>query len=321
MADGTGAPFLAGQPEYWQISAGTFILIFARCFNTTSSNCKVLLQAYYEPKCSLPMRLVLIFGILFLLMSCQSPPEQKQSTQEEQAPTPNPQTVPLSEVPNAERPTPNVYTERSRSAQHQTIQPDTVSQQEEVSLRDLLSPKQGFDSLGYEAYLKASEAVKKMQQGQLDEAIALFKASLELKPDVQKNMYNIASAYYQLEDYGQALTWFNQAVDHDPADTASLVTIGLIHYNQGRMQQSIGYFDKALELDTNLFQMWYNRGTAYGRLENYDKAIADLSRAIELNPDHGNSCLNRGWLTIWPKRKHALIVKATQLGVAAATMI
>jgi tetratricopeptide (TPR) repeat protein len=250
------------------------------------------------------MRLVIFTGILFLMTSCQS--EQKQSTTEEQPPIHNPQTSALSEVPNAQR---------------QMEQPDTISQQDEVSLRELLSPKRGFDSLGHAAYLKASEAVEKMQQGQLNEAIDLFKASLELKPDVQKNMYNIASAYYQLEDYSQALTWFNQAVDHDPADTASLVTIGLIHYNQGRMQQSIGYFDKALALDTNLFQMWYNRGTAYGRLEDYDKAIADLSRAILLNPDHGNSYLNRGVAYHLAQRKTEACAdwqKAAQLGVEAA---
>ena len=44
-----------------------------------------------------------------------------------------------------------------------------------------------------------------------------------------------------------------------------------------------------------LFQMAYNnRGIAYGDLKQYDKAIADLTKVIELYPEPAKAYNNRG---------------------------
>ena len=39
-----------------------------------------------------------------------------------------------------------------------------------------------------------------------------------------------------------------------------------------------------------------NRGYAYARKGEYDKALADLGRAIELNPQYGEAYNNRAWV-------------------------
>ena len=41
-------------------------------------------------------------------------------------------------------------------------------------------------------------------------------------------------------------------------------------------------------------EAYYNRGIAYGDKGEYDKAIEDYSKAIELNPEYAEAYNNRG---------------------------
>jgi len=43
-------------------------------------------------------------------------------------------------------------------------------------------------------------------------------------------------------------------------------------------------YTRAIELEPNLAVAYYNRGVAYLRKDKYDEAIADLTKAIELDP-------------------------------------
>jgi tetratricopeptide (TPR) repeat protein len=40
--------------------------------------------------------------------------------------------------------------------------------------------------------------------------------------------------------------------------------------------------------------LYFNRGVAYGEKGQHDKAIADFSKAIEINPRDANNYFNRG---------------------------
>jgi len=44
-------------------------------------------------------------------------------------------------------------------------------------------------------------------------------------------------------------------------------------------------FNKALELDPNLAQAYYNRGRAYQALGDREKAIADFQKVLEISQD------------------------------------
>ena len=49
-----------------------------------------------------------------------------------------------------------------------------------------------------------------------------------------------------------------------------------------------------MELKPDYVNALYNRGNAYRHLHQYDKAIADYSKAIELSPDDADAWTNRG---------------------------
>ena len=54
-----------------------------------------------------------------------------------------------------------------------------------------------------------------------------------------------------------------------------------------------GYSKRALALDSNLADAYYNRGIAYADLGDQEKAIADFGKTIDLQPKNANAYYNR----------------------------
>jgi tetratricopeptide (TPR) repeat protein len=69
---------------------------------------------------------------------------------------------------------------------------------------------------------------------------------------------------------------------------------GLELVEQGRWQEAIAEYDKAIQLDANMASAYLNRGQAYNLLGLRQQAIADLDKAIELDHDLGLAYFYRG---------------------------
>ena len=57
---------------------------------------------------------------------------------------------------------------------------------------------------------------------------------------------------------------------------------------------AIADYTKAIELDTSYTNAYHNRGLAKNKLKDYYGAIADYSKAIELDPNYTYAYNNRG---------------------------
>ena len=66
--------------------------------------------------------------------------------------------------------------------------------------------------------------------------------------------------------------------------------------DQGDYDKAIEYLDKAIELDPNYANAYYNRARNHDRKYYYEDAISDYSRAIELDPEFAWAYVNRGWV-------------------------
>ena len=63
---------------------------------------------------------------------------------------------------------------------------------------------------------------------------------------------------------------------------------GLEKYEAGNYQGAITDYDKAIEIDSQSAFAYYNRGIAKYNLEDYQGAISDYTKAIEINPHYSN---------------------------------
>ena len=69
---------------------------------------------------------------------------------------------------------------------------------------------------------------------------------------------------------------------------------GVDKYEQGDYQGAIADYNKALEIKPKNAIAYYNRGVVMGKLKEFKGAIADYTNAIEINPQYAGAYLNRG---------------------------
>jgi len=65
------------------------------------------------------------------------------------------------------------------------------------------------------------------------------------------------------------------------------VNIGLIRQGQGKAEDALECYEKALQIDPNLLTAWINMTSVCTMLEQDDKAVESARQAVTLEPDSG----------------------------------
>ena len=68
---------------------------------------------------------------------------------------------------------------------------------------------------------------------------------------------------------------------------------GTNYLKKGDWDQSVFYFNKALEIDPKYADAYYNRGTVYANKGQYNRAISDFNKVIKIKPRHTLAYYNR----------------------------
>ena len=129
--------------------------------------------------------------------------------------------------------------------------------------------------------------------------IALICVFLFFNFSIKKKSHNVAEDYYlkgnvhfnkNQPDYQQALEAYLEAARLKPGNTKYLNSIGLAYLELANYNKAIGYFEKALALDTGAhgdrhphIASWLNNlGEAWRELGNYQKAIGYYEKALAI---------------------------------------
>ena len=90
-------------------------------------------------------------------------------------------------------------------------------------------------------------------------------------------------------------------VTPEPTTTSTPASPAIENYSRGcalsgkgKYDEAIAEYTKAIELDPNFAYAYNNRGVAYKNIGQYDLAIADYNRAIELDPNDADYWNNKG---------------------------
>ena len=69
---------------------------------------------------------------------------------------------------------------------------------------------------------------------------------------------------------------------------------GTAYLRKGQYDAAIGEYNKALQINPRSAVAYYNRSVAYTSKGQYDKAVTDCSSALQLNPSDAKSYYSRG---------------------------
>lgn len=87
----------------------------------------------------------------------------------------------------------------------------------------------------------------------------------------------------QAEQYDHAVQWISRAIRQQPK-TEYLNNLGTALLKQGRREEALATFDKAVQLDPNSADLWKNLGDVLADMERLEDAVLTYQHALKLNP-------------------------------------
>ena len=101
-------------------------------------------------------------------------------------------------------------------------------------------------------------------------------------------------AYERNKVWKDDLTLWSDNVEKTPNLPRPLLTRGFVYGNLGQYDKAIADFSRVIEIDPKSKEAYYDRGIAYATIGQVNKSIADYSRLIEIDPSYAKAYSNRG---------------------------
>lgn len=128
---------------------------------------------------------------------------------------------------------------------------------------------------------------------QYSKAIEDYTRFIALKPYDMLGYNNRGYAWRALNEYDKAIDDFTMSIGLSPNTASEWCIRGRTRFNKlqefpderNRFEEAIRDFDEAIRLAPDDWEAYYYRGVLYSSLEVYDKAIGDLEKAHQLDPD------------------------------------
>ncbi len=144
-------------------------------------------------------------------------------------------------------------------------------------------------------YLPKSPAVHNslglayLQSGDADHAAIEFRKAIALKPDFAEAYYNMAQALERRDDEGGAVQFYQWAVHAGLAKAEDHDARGFLLVHQGDLPGAESEFEAALQDVPSLASAHFHLGTAFRLQQKYPEAIAELKKALALDPSNARA--------------------------------
>ncbi|MEL6864974.1 MAG: tetratricopeptide repeat protein [Bacteroidota bacterium] len=134
----------------------------------------------------------------------------------------------------------------------------------------------------------------RLMTGNVFGALEDYNEAIVIDPEKAVLYANRARLKSYIMNYESAVTDYNIAIDLEANDPELYFHRGLTLMKNDDFESAIIDFTKAIAgSDDELYDYYYNRALAFHSLGQFNKAIADYNRTIELNPSHQTAFYNR----------------------------
>ncbi len=139
-------------------------------------------------------------------------------------------------------------------------------------------------------------------------AISVYNQAIALEPGYFEAWNGLADALNRNGTFNDALAASNRSLEINPGYVQGWINRGQILYNIGYYYEDVagdrvkadtlyaeqlGAFEKAVSLDTNNAEAWFNKGYALAGMKRYDEAIVAFDRVRVIDQSYPNLAKNR----------------------------
>jgi tetratricopeptide (TPR) repeat protein len=117
-----------------------------------------------------------------------------------------------------------------------------------------------------------------------EEAAAAYEEALRLRPDYAAAYFNRAFALEKLGRLEEAVAAYDRALALEPDNAKAHNNRGVALAGLGRLDEALRAYDAAVALDAGEARLYYNRACAYALAGAREPMLADLGRALKLEP-------------------------------------
>jgi len=151
-------------------------------------------------------------------------------------------------------------------------------------------------------------AFEKYKKSNFTSAIAFFK-SVKNYENESSILFYIANCYLFNNNLNESLQYFDKAIEIKPKFAEACCNKGNVFGHLGRYEEAVAAYDKATEIKPQYAKAWYNKGTALGHLRRYEEAVAAYDKAIEIKPKFAEAWNNKG-VALYALRRYEEAVAA-----------
>ncbi|MDP3268705.1 MAG: tetratricopeptide repeat protein [Legionella sp.] len=144
------------------------------------------------------------------------------------------------------------------------------------------------------------QAYQLQREGNLSDAITIFKEILNLDPNHPPTLHFLGLTYAQTGDMTNALDYLTQAVLIEP-EPSLLNNLANVYKKTGNLDKAIQYYQKAIESNPDYAQAHNNLATVYATQNKYQQALAHYIKAVHAEPDFSAAHFNLGLLLLQNK--------------------
>jgi predicted O-linked N-acetylglucosamine transferase (SPINDLY family) len=128
-----------------------------------------------------------------------------------------------------------------------------------------------------------------MQLGQAEAACDSFRRAMALAPELPDPACNLAVALGAMSSHAEALQVLQDAVARHPGSAGGWNLLGMAWQRQGNAQHALDCYNRALECDPRLTDVYVNAAHLLAHLQRYDEAREVALRGVQSNTSHAQA--------------------------------
>jgi len=136
------------------------------------------------------------------------------------------------------------------------------------------------------AYEIAMEAIKIMDNGEIDKSIEMLKKSQKLDSENYNYPYEIGYAYYLQKDYKKAIKTLKEVIEYKDNNDQCFTLLGNIYDIDKQPEKAIEIYKKGLIKFPKSGRLHYELGNVQEVLKNYDDALTSWENGISVSPSY-----------------------------------